>query len=153
MDTKTCSKCREDLTVSSFYRDTTRKSGLYPQCKACAAKSKKDSDARDPDRASKRRKYVDRYRAKHPDRIKEADRKQNLRRKFGITVEEYDRLLGEQGGVCKICGREPGARLLAVDHCHSSSRVRGLLCSSCNVALGMFADDVTRLRAAIDYLS
>lgn len=153
MDTKTCSRCKEDLPTNKFYKDSTRKSGIYPQCKDCAAKGKKASSSKDPEFAQKRRRYVDRYRAKHPDRIKAADRKQSLRRKFDISVEYYDALLLAQNGICKICGREPGERLLAVDHCHTTGVVRGLLCGQCNVALGMFGDDIKLLQAAIEYLS
>ena len=71
-------------------------------------------------------------------------------RKFGITPEFYDFMLEYQGHSCGIC-RKPAAELsrrLAVDHCHATGRVRGLLCGNCNTALGMFKDSRESLRRA-----
>jgi hypothetical protein len=88
----------------------------------------------------------------------DAIRQRNLRDRFGVTVEVYNEMLERQGHVCAIC-RNPEThtlkgvvRALAVDHCHETGRVRGLLCSLCNTMLGMADDDPQRLRAAIDYL-
>lgn len=81
-------------------------------------------------------------------------RERKLRVSFGLTVEEYEKMLANQGGVCAICSgvqRPPGKRL-AVDHDHSTGRVRGLLCFECNVGLGKFLDDPSRLRVALAYL-
>lgn len=55
-----------------------------------------------------------------------------LRRKYGITLAQYDAILRSQGGVCKLCGRPPRKLALAVDHDHKTHRVRGLLCFTCN---------------------
>lgn len=81
----------------------------------------------------------------------------NLRRfrlkKFGITPEQYDELLAKQGGKCAICESPPSEkRMLAVDHCHDSGEVRGLLCWPCNVSLGKMDDDPARLRRAAKYV-
>ena len=82
-----------------------------------------------------------------------------LRKNYGITVEEYEQMFIEQDYKCKICGTngfkiEPNARqLLAVDHCHTTGMVRGLLCHNCNRALGLFQDDVRNLSNAIAYLN
>lgn len=77
-----------------------------------------------------------------------------LQRTYGITLEDYDRMMEEQGGVCKIC-RKPSTRPnrfpLNVDHCHKTGKVRGLLCIPCNRALG-FIDNVKWRRAAVAYL-
>lgn len=74
-----------------------------------------------------------------------------LRYRFGISVEDYEKMSAEQLGCCRICGTKPERRL-AVDHCHSSGKIRGLLCSPCNTALGSFKDDIVRLRRAVLYL-
>lgn len=85
-------------------------------------------------------------------------RAENLRRSFGLTLEQYDTRLVAQNGVCALCRRPETAVLkgklkrLAVDHDHLTGKVRGLLCSQCNTSLGMFGDDPSRLRAAADYL-
>lgn len=77
-----------------------------------------------------------------------------LRAKFGIDLAEYQRMTEAQGGKCKLCGREERTRQrrLAVDHCHKTQRVRGLLCHHCNTGLGNFMDDVALLRLAVAYL-
>lgn len=59
----------------------------------------------------------------------------NLARRYRITIEDYERLLESQGGVCAICKTPPRSYRLAVDHCHDSGAVRGLLCVSCNSKL------------------
>jgi len=76
-------------------------------------------------------------------------------RKYNMTPEQHSQMLEAQKGVCAICRTAPhGAKNFPmVDHCHASGRVRGLLCSNCNQALGKFKDDPDLLRAAIAYLS
>lgn len=75
-------------------------------------------------------------------------------RQWGLTVEAYEQLLTEQGGVCAICSRPcPSGRKLAVDHDHETGRVRGLLCGVCNRGLGYFKDDKGLLEAAVLYLA
>ena len=78
-------------------------------------------------------------------------RRQRMRRQ-GVTLKEYDRMLAKQGGVCAICGEPPAKIRLAVDHCHTTGKVRGLLCLRCNMGLGYFTDDPAKLEAAIEYL-
>lgn len=71
--------------------------------------------------------------------------------KLGWTEAEYRQVEQEQGGCCAICGDKPTERLCA-DHSHQSGKRRGLLCPSCNKALGFFRDDIRRLSLAIVYL-
>lgn len=73
-------------------------------------------------------------------------------RRFGMTPDDYMRMLDRQNGVCGICGRTNGQKKLCVDHCHATGRVRGLLCTKCNKGLGIFDDDVTRIVRAAEYL-
>lgn len=98
------------------------------------------------------------WRKAHPERLKA----HRLKAVYGITEEEYDRLLAEQGGVCAICGEpetvdavnQHGTTLsrLCVDHNHETGQIRGLLCRRCNLGLGHLGEDVARLRSAITYL-
>lgn len=81
-----------------------------------------------------------------------------IKRTYGITYEDYTKMLEEQHFGCAICkssinnnSRTSGK--LFVDHCHDSKEVRGLLCSKCNHALGLFNDDVNLLANAISYLT
>jgi hypothetical protein len=73
-------------------------------------------------------------------------------RSYGITVEEYDDMLESQGGGCYICGVGPVGRALDIDHDHRTGKVRGLLCSNHNRALGLLGDDPDLLLAAHTYL-
>lgn len=75
-----------------------------------------------------------------------------LKRAYNITLEEYDRMLKAQGGKCAICSCELKGRNCHVDHNHETGEVRGLLCHSCNVGLGMFRDDRGRFLKASEYL-
>lgn len=70
-------------------------------------------------------------------------------RLYGITLEQQEGMKISQDGKCAICLEE---KKLVVDHCHASGRVRGLLCHSCNKAIGFLKDDMDRIARAIDYL-
>ena len=74
-------------------------------------------------------------------------------KRFGITGEEYEQMLKEQNGVCKICGNGKTDKMLAVDHCHDTGTIRGLLCFRCNTGLGFFHDNIELLQKAKEYLS
>lgn len=74
-------------------------------------------------------------------------------KKFGITIEVRDAMIENQKGVCAICHRpNPNGSVLSVDHCHTTDRVRACLCTSCNIALGMFQDNPDRMSAAAAYV-
>lgn len=81
-------------------------------------------------------------------------REASLLRNFGITQKEYDTLLISQNGKCKICGISQSniTHPLCVDHCHSTNKIRGLLCKKCNTALGLFNDNLETIKNAITYL-
>ena len=76
----------------------------------------------------------------------------NLEQLYGITLDEYNVMLEEQGGVCYICKHEPGERRLAVDHNHETGNNRKLLCSKCNTALGLVNEDVNIMKQMINYI-
>lgn len=81
-----------------------------------------------------------------------------LRRNYELTLEEYQVMFDKQNGRCAICSSEGfqisrnQRQLVVIDHCHSSGKVRGLLCHNCNRALGLFKDKIENLRNAIQYL-
>jgi Recombination endonuclease VII len=82
-------------------------------------------------------------------------RNRMLVQRYGITQEDYDKILESQGGKCAICKTDkPGgiANKFHVDHCHSKGHNRGLLCNHCNQGLGHFKDNADYLEAAIQYL-
>ncbi len=87
-------------------------------------------------------------------RLNNKDKKKQhaLKSTYGISLEEYNKLLEDQEGKCSVCQHEPGQRALHVDHNHITGIVRGLLCSKCNVALGMVDESPELLMKLIDYL-
>ena len=91
--------------------------------------------------------------AKDPKSNRRASRKHKLKSQYGITIEDFDQMMEDQGGVCAICGAPPSYRRLDIDHCHSSGKVRGLLCPNCNKMLGLVGDNIATLRSAINYLN
>ena len=84
------------------------------------------------------------------------ERENHLKKKYGITSEDYERMHENQDGKCAICETtETGdrrAKHFTVDHCHETGKVRGLLCHRCNTALGLFEDKTDRMNNAIQYL-
>lgn len=88
------------------------------------------------------------------DPVKER-RKEELRkfRKYGISEEQYYEMIRSQGSKCAICSTdEPTSKGWQIDHCHSTGKVRGILCHHCNTAIGQFKDNVEHLLSAVEYL-
>jgi hypothetical protein len=76
-----------------------------------------------------------------------------LRQRYGISLEEYSKILEIQNGVCAICNEKcPTGRNLAVDHCHATGKVRGLLCVRCNQGLGHFMDKEDLINNMLNYV-
>lgn len=84
--------------------------------------------------------------------VKLKQRNQALKRQYGITHDDYLRMLDTQNGACKLCYRKPGERKLHVDHCHRTGRVRGLLCHQCNWYLGTIEQDINIMSRIVDHL-
>jgi hypothetical protein len=81
-------------------------------------------------------------------------RERNLKRNFNLSESEYQSMFAAQKGCCAICGksRNSSGKKLAVDHCHKTGKVRGLLCINCNLGLGSLQDKIEILESAINYL-
>lgn len=100
------------------------------------------------------------WRLDNPERVREYAKISNLR-KFNLTMDEYNNKLLEQGGVCAICGGGEIAvqpqtgvtRNLAVDHCHITGNIRGLLCMKCNTIVGHVEREPELVDNIIDYLN
>jgi len=87
---------------------------------------------------------------------KEYDLELHMKRAYGLDFKDYERMLEEQNGVCAICSSPPPNNRktrLAIDHCHKTGKVRGLLCDKCNRSIGLLKDDVSVLKSAIKYLT
>lgn len=100
------------------------------------------------------------WRLANPERFSRAVRNATLRKKYGITIEDYEKMFDDQGGACAICGRKEFVKdrtgrvreNLSVDHDHGTNRIRGLLCHHCNAALGHVSDDPSLLVRMVNYL-
>lgn len=135
--TKVCRVCKKEKEDSEYHKKTNGKYGVDSICKKCSVKK---TYAYRQDQMSKESKYT-------------IARKSRLKIKFGLTLEDYDSMFQKQNGVCAICGkREKQNKLLAVDHCHKTGKVRGLLCSTCNTAIGKLNDEPQMLLKAANYL-
>ena len=159
---KRCTKCDATKTLDEFGKHNGRKDGRQSHCRACAGKANRARLARqDPaQRRAEGARRAREWRARNPEANLANMRKWRLATGFGITVEEYDRLLVAQGGVCALCskpeeaiGRGGVVKMLAVDHDHASGAVRGLLCQRCNLALGLLGDDPAGLQRALEYVT
>ena len=93
------------------------------------------------------------WRKRNKERLCINSRNAHLKKFYGLDIHEYSKILTCQKGGCAICSKPPGKRSLAVDHCHQTKAVRGLLCQSCNIAIGLFKDDPDLLKRAIHYLN
>lgn len=140
--TKTCTYCKQKKPLADFHAMEDSPDGKQINCKECAS----------------RRSRMYRVTVKGAQAISLARSKWNLAR-YGLNREKYAALFKAQDGVCAIC-KQPetvvrGSKVkeLAVDHDHSTGRVRGLLCTRCNNGIGFFLDDPSRMQAAIAYLT
>jgi hypothetical protein len=121
MSLKPCSRCGVLKTLGKFYSNSHSPDGRRSTCIAC-------------------HKHVLAHGYKKHGRNQSRDTAIKRLRQFGITPDEYNTMFLAQGGVCAICGKHQKQckRSLAVDHCHHSGRIRGLLCMSCNTKLGWY---------------
>ena len=130
---RTCMTCGEEKSILEFYFRDKKTGRRHSACKEC-------------DKA--------RVKARHqanPERTRNND----LKRNYGITLEEHTKMYENQNGVCAIC-KKPGDgkwKKLCVDHCHTTGKVRGLLCKRCNIALGEVGDNISTLQKMIEYLN
>lgn len=137
-----CYCCGELKLILSFGKDKMTQTGISTTCKEC------------------KRKKLKFYTENLSDETKEKNRLRNLRYNlkynFNLTLEEYELLLKKQNykcAICKISESGGNGKRLHVDHCHTTSKVRGLLCNNCNTSLGGFKDSKIFLKNAIEYLN
>jgi hypothetical protein len=132
---KTCLRCRLEKTDDAFYANRKAKDGLASNCKPCQYEYTKEWEKTENAR-----------------RIRANNRRAT---KYGISPNDYDYMLERQGYRCAIClTEEPGGSggVFQVDHSHDTGFVRGLLCGSCNKAIGLLKEDPESLTRAILYL-
>lgn len=124
-----CTKCKIDKKLTEFHKDHTKATGYINQCKKC--------------------------RKAYGDENKQKIKFQRIRNIYNLTELEYNKILENQNYKCAICKTDkPAGRnnVFHIDHCHTTNKVRGLLCHHCNVALGSMFDNIESLKSAIIYL-
>lgn len=142
---KVCTGCSVEKPFNAFEKRKAGKYGLHSQCKTCrSVKRKERYEAQRDDILKKQNEY--RAEKTHP-------REYWLKKDYGITQDDFEHISEQQNHVCAICGGvEPKRKYLSVDHCHKSGKVRGLLCNTCNRAIGLFKDDIQVIQKAAEYL-
>lgn len=173
---KKCTCCGESKPLEDYYLVNKKSHKRVARCKKCAVKAAiSDYKANE----AKKKEYLREYNVKNKEllRIKRAARYQankelhasrgrkwreanadkqrdySFKKTYGISVEEYEAMALARDNKCELCsGTNVDGRRLSVDHCHASGKIRGLLCNSCNLALGMFKDDIAVLERAINYV-
>ena len=83
---------------------------------------------------------------------KNTNRNSAMKRRFGISINDYESILSKQNYQCAICNKSSSKQHFDIDHCHKTKKVRGLLCRSCNMGLGYFKDSPNLLNQAAQYL-
>ncbi len=138
MQGRECRTCHVVKDISEFY---VKKSYGKPHrawsCKKCQSAGARKWSKDNPERRTRNRWLYE------------------IRTRYGMSESDWDALLAKQGGGCAICGTcEPNGKhsRLSVDHCHVTGKVRGILCSNCNRAIGLIQDNARLLRKAADYL-
>ncbi|WP_337191919.1 endonuclease VII domain-containing protein [Streptomyces sp. HUCO-GS316] len=171
---KRCSRCRESKPRAAFARNKSARHGLQAYCRECwaeyhqARQLARGKNVRPRVQTAEGRKFCRgcgeikphsewHRNATASDGLSTSckacrsskSRAGHLKRNYGLTEAERDELIASQGGVCCICLSAPAAH---VDHCHKTGRVRGVLCFSCNAALGQFKDRPDAIRRAAAYV-
>ena len=77
-----------------------------------------------------------------------------IKKEYGLSRDKYTEMVAQQSGRCAICGEQPDSHFsLHIDHCHTTGRVRGLLCGKCNQGIGLFSESKLLMQKAMEYLS
>jgi Recombination endonuclease VII len=158
-----CLECEIEKPESEFFRDNRKKYGarIQAKCKVCVQRRAVTSRLSNLERF---RKWERDSKSRRSPEKKEAARLRTrhytLKYNFGMTIDDLSTMLSAQNGECAVCEDSivvsvsgKGSRTVAcVDHDHETGKVRGLLCHSCNTALGLFKDDKILLLKAFEYL-
>lgn len=143
---KDCYGCKKNKFIQEFGMDNSKPDGKSIYCRVCnrgkCAKSRlKDKDKRIT------------YRQENKTKIRKQSRDYILRLRYGITEIEFNQQFEKQGKKCALCdSNKSDKKNFVVDHCHKTGKIRGILCSYCNRALGMFKDSKDNLIKAIKYI-
>jgi len=169
METKFCRKCQTEKPTTEFHR-RSEVNGYVAHCKSCKSATHQARTAKRVAEQNyllvsakfcsgcKNSKPIEEFAKQvvspdgHASLCKVCNKAYLLRHKYRLSLQEHQGLYVGQEQRCAICRMEYPLEELAVDHCHSTNVVRGLLCRGCNTGLGCFKEDLERLERAINYL-
>lgn len=149
-DGRDCTRCKTWKAADKFKANPKASTGLDCWCRDCRAEDARERYAANPEkfRASSRK-----WHHANPEKASASRRRQNLKRLYGMTVDEFDAMLTGQDSRCAICqSGSPKGVNWHVDHDHLTGRVRAILCHPCNVTLGNVNDDPETLLSMAAYL-
>lgn len=142
---RTCRKCKEGEPKVGFYKSS--RDGSQSLCKGCA---KEYGRVWQKNNRSKNQGYCQRYYKDNKHKWRERD----YQRKYGMSIQEVNALIASQNGQCPICEIPfKSQKLMSLDHDHTTGKVRQMLCSKCNTALGLLNEDVVRFHRAVKYIN
>lgn len=127
IEKRKCNKCKKQKDISEFHKNKNNKTGINLICKKCVSNYDRQNG------------------------LKKSIKKFNCRNNKNLSIDQYNTMVKEQDGKCFICKRKPNRRL-DIDHCHTTGKIRRLLCRRCNLNLGYFKDDKMYLLRAFSYL-
>ncbi|KKM79559.1 hypothetical protein LCGC14_1348760 [marine sediment metagenome] len=149
MADKTCFLCKEKKPLKSFGKRKASPDGLQYQCRECISQYERNGN-----RPSRQPEYRAKYfqeKEKGSESYLKNTRRAHLKKMYGITPEIYEKMRSQQKGKCGMCGKIPKKRL-AVDHDHSTDKIRGLLCFKCNTFIGYIETSRDIVEEATIYL-
>lgn len=155
LEQQTCATCNTTFSIDHFYVKNKETQARLKHCKYCTQERNQNNLLNNPNRRAENYKYKNQWSRDNPER----NRNSYLKRIYGITSVEYEKIAEDQNHNCAICNKKEtkqnifgNPKRLAVDHCHSTGKVRGLLCFHCNSSIGKFKEDIETLENAINYL-
>ena len=142
---KICSTCGLEKDLNEYFNSKASKDGKGYRCKSCDTLARKS------------------FRLKHRERHLKAQRERNWKHKYSIDRQDFEKMWSDQNGLCAIClvaltnielDNDPKnkSNTACVDHCHSTGKVRALLCARCNKGIGLFDDETEKVKSAYEYL-
>jgi Recombination endonuclease VII len=156
VDTKLCNKCKLHLTLDSFVKNKNSRDGKSYYCRKCMAGLRKIYHGT-PQGRKTATDSCRRWREKNPDKVRKCSFNARMSL-YGITKNDFVRMLTEQQAACKVCGiwlsmaEKQIKTNCTIDHDHFTNKVRGLLCNECNLILCHSKDSSSRLRKLANYL-
>lgn len=144
---KTCTKCGRQKEFCDFSKDKSTADGLRTRCRECMAVMWKRAYDADPERWRKRSRD---WNQANPEKHRRVQKNGDLKTRYGISLQQFEEMKAAQLGCCAIC--EQVMNPPCVDHDHKTGKVRALLCSGCNTALGGLRDSPQLCFNAAEYL-